>query len=140
MGGTVRSLREVKGRLPPPARGQLTTRFGERRETGGPVTGIKSQGIELKTRTNARVVAPYQGRIVYAGPFRGYRLLLIIEHDGGYHSLLAGLARIDSQLGQWVLGAEPVGTMGEQERILYLEMRQGGEPFDPLPWLASRYD
>ena len=140
MGGTVRPLREVKGQLPPPARGRLTTKFGERRATGGPVEGVKSQGVELKTRINARVVAPYQGRIVYAGPFRGYRLLLIIEHDGGYHSLLAGLARIDSRLGQWVLAGEPVGAMGEQERVLYLEMRQQGKPFDPLPWLESHYD
>ena len=140
MGGTLRSLRDAKGQLPPPVRGQLTTKFGERRETGGPVEGVKSQGIELKTRINARVVAPYQGRIVYAGPFRGYRLLLIIEHDGGYHSLLAGLARLDSRLGQWVLAGEPVGAMSEQERVLYLEMRQGGKPFDPLPWLGSRYE
>ena len=140
MGGAVRSLRELKGQLLTPVRGKLTTKFGERRETGGRVEGIKSQGIELKTRINARVIAPYQGRIVYAGPFRGYRLLLIIEHDGGYHSLLAGLARIDSQPDQWVLAGEPVGAMSAKERILYLEMRQGGTPFDPLPWLESRYD
>ena len=101
--------------------------------------GTTSKGLTIQTRQGAEIVAPYDGRVVYAGPFRGYGQILIIEHSEGYHSLLAGLSRIDAAAGQWVLAGEPVGAMGQQETgepELYLELRRNGRPINPLPWLA----
>ena len=86
------------------------------------------------------MVAPYDGQVVYAGPFRGYGQILIIEHGESYHTLLAGIERIDAVEGQWVLAGEPVGTMerqGTELPKLYLELRHAGQPINPLPWLAN---
>ncbi len=74
------------------------------------------------------------------GPFRGYGQLLIIEHGEGYHTLVAGLSRIDGEVGQWLLAGEPIGQMGDGEGgrpSLYVEFRRNGEPINPLPWLAA---
>ncbi|MCW9046109.1 MAG: peptidoglycan DD-metalloendopeptidase family protein, partial [Alphaproteobacteria bacterium] len=91
-------------------------------------------------RLGAHVVAPYDGRVVYAGPFRGYGQLLIIEHGEGYHTLLAGMERIDSVVGQWLLAGEPIGVMSKNKSkkpTLYLEMRKDGHPINPVPWLVA---
>ena len=122
-----------------PVRGQLVVAFGQR------ATGAESasKGISIATRTKAQVVAPYDGQVVYAGAFRGYGQILIIEHGGRYHTLLAGLERIDAVTGQWILAGEPIGIMGgPQERSpeLYLELRHAGQPVNPLPWLATTDD
>ena len=120
-----------------PARGRLTGLFGESSESGD---GELSQGISIETRALAQVVAPYDGRIAYAGAFRRYGQILIIEHGGRYHSLLAGLSQVYAVEGQWVLAGEPVGTMGDGDEAtptLYLELRQSGQPINPLPWLAT---
>jgi murein hydrolase activator len=77
--------------------------------------------------------------VAYAGEFRGYGLLLIIEHGDEYHSLLTGLSRLDVVPGQWVLAGEPVGVMGGSETEtpeLNVEIRRKGQPVNPLPWLA----
>jgi septal ring factor EnvC (AmiA/AmiB activator) len=119
-----------------PASGTVLAGFGDSLKTGG-----KSLGITFQTRSEARVVAPFDGQVVFKGPFRGYGAILIIEHAGGYHSLLAGLGRIDVALGQWVKEGEPVGQMGPVANggpKLYVELRRGGEPIDPTPWLGIR--
>ena len=79
---------------------------------------------------------------MFAGPFRGYGQILIIAHGDGYHSLLAGLDRVDSSVGQWLVAGEPVGTMaeGEDKPRLYLELRHDDQPINPLPWLATRVE
>ena len=103
--------------------------------------GVKRKGLTIETRAGAQVVAPYDGKIVFAGLFRGYGQLLIIEHGEGYHSLLSGMTRIDGEIGQWLLSGEPVGVMdtlsGDAPR-LYLELRRKGQPINPSPWLATR--
>jgi septal ring factor EnvC (AmiA/AmiB activator) len=89
------------------------------------------------------VVAPYDGRVRYAGTFRRYGQILIIEHGERYHTILAGLDRIDAVAGQWVLAGEPVGVMSRGESsgpVLYLELRRSGQPINPLPWLATTSD
>ncbi len=123
------------GPISMPANGQILRRYGV--NTG---FGNTSKGITLKTRRMAQVVAPYDGRVVFSGPFRGYGEILIIEHDGGYHSLLAGLDQIDGRVGQWVLAGEPVGAMGKSTDTateLYFELRRRGHSINPLPWLAG---
>ncbi|MEQ9519573.1 MAG: peptidoglycan DD-metalloendopeptidase family protein [Parvibaculum sp.] len=117
--------------------------------------GSKSQGITIETRPLASVTAPFDGRIAFAGPFRRYGQLLILEVGEGYHLLLAGMARIDGIVGQNVLAGEPVGTMGSVGTMgegarsentgsagsdrpsLYLELRRNGNPVDPEPWFVD---
>ena len=78
---------------------------------------------------------------MFAGAFRRYGELLIIAHGEGYHTLLAGFASIDGIVGQWLLAGEPVGKMGQldsqRKPELYIELRQNGEPINPIPWLAT---
>lgn len=122
-----------------PARGRMVNLFGQRGGDGD----SEAKGISIRTRNLAQVVAPYDGRVAYAGTFRRYGPILIIEHGERYHTLLAGLDRIDAVVGQWVLAGEPVGTMtqaGNGDPVLYLELRRSGQPINPLPWLATTND
>lgn len=122
-----------------PVRGRIARRFGEPAE--GNWESV--QGMTLTARPGSTVVAPYDGRIVYAGPFRSYGLILIIEHGDEYHSLVAGFDRLTAVVGQWVLAGEPVGTLSEgagSDQRLYLELRKRGEPINPLPLLATGDD
>lgn len=129
------STRKLTDRFVLPASGRVVHRFGA-------VAGdsAKAEGITIETRPAAHVVAPRRGTVVFAGPFRGYGRLLIIEHDEGYHVLLAGLDRIDAVVGNEVLAGEPVGAMtasSNRTPNLYLELRRSGQPINPLPWLAA---
>ena len=135
------SFSKAKGALPYPARGNVIRRFGSKIAVG------TAKGISIQSRTGARVIAPFDGRVIFAGNFRTYGNLLIIAHGEGYHSLLAGLGTINTTVGEWVLAGEPVGVMpvtrlasGEAtatggSRRLYLEIRKDGEPINPRPWL-----
>jgi|TARA_B100000315_G_scaffold253997_1_gene294052 septal ring factor EnvC (AmiA/AmiB activator) len=125
---------QVEGRLPLPARGRLVGHFGEKEAVG------TVKGVTIATLPFAQVVAPHDGKVVYSGPFRSYGQLLIISHGEGYHTLIAGMSRIDSVVGQWLLAGEPVGRMGRRDggkTNLYVELRRNGEPINPLPWLAA---
>ena len=133
----------TKGTLPLPAQGKRLKRFGEADGVGGTL-----RGISLQTRGEARIIAPTDGWVVYAGPFRSYGNLLIINAGGGYHILLAGMGRIDVSLGQFVLAGEPVAVMGaalqasqgnndNSRPVLYVEFRKDGRPIDPGPWWAE---
>jgi len=131
---------EAKGLLPLPAQGRRVLTFGEKTQYGS-----QSKGVVLETRHGGQVVSPCDGWIVYAGDFRSYGQLLIINAGGGYHILLAGLSQIDVQLGQFVLAGEPVGVMSsavksaqgkapENAPVLYIEFRKDQRPIDPDPW------
>jgi len=133
---------DARGKLPLPAQGRRALTFGERTQFGG-----QSKGIVVETRASAQVTSPCDGWVVYAGEFRSYGQLLIINAGDGYHMLLAGLSQIDVQPGQFVLTAEPVGTMSGGQKnsssapvsgpVLYVELRKDGRPIDPDPWWAS---
>lgn len=130
----------AKGRLPLPAAGTIETHFGEPIKFGG-----RSKGIKIKTRHGAQITSPADGWVVYAGKFRTYGQIVIIKAGQGYHVLLAGLSRIDVQSGQFVLAAEPVGTMksapgartGSNSPRLYVEFRKDGRPINPRPWWSA---
>jgi septal ring factor EnvC (AmiA/AmiB activator) len=127
---------EARGQMPMPAVGKITGQYGEPTSSG-----ISRRGIDIETRPGAQVIAPNDGKVVFAGPFRAYGLLLIIEHSEGYHTLLAGLSRIDTSVGQRLLSGEPVGIMdpaADAAPSLYVELRRNGQPINPLPWLAAR--
>ncbi|MBT3906232.1 MAG: peptidoglycan DD-metalloendopeptidase family protein [Rhodospirillaceae bacterium] len=136
-GGTPeKPFSQARGRLPLPAVGRLVGLYGQAKKSG-----LTRKGITIRTRPGAQVVAPYGGTVVFSGPFRRYGQLLIIEHSEGYHSLLAGMVRIDSKTGNKVFAGEPVGSMGganDGVPSLYLELRRNGQPINPLPWLAAR--
>ena len=138
-----------RGMITPPAVGDLIQRYGQ--ETG---FGTTSKGIVVETRAQSTVLAPFDGKAVFAGPFRDLGQVLIIEHDGGYHTVLAGFGRIDVGIGNWVLAGEPIGTMprtnqsaasiaghaatgsGTRPR-LYMELRRDGQPINPLRWITA---
>lgn len=136
---TPRQLRKIgsaRGKLNLPAVGRLVGRYGEK--TDG---GLARKGVTIATQKRAQIVATFDGTVAYAGKFRGYGLLLIIEHSEGYHSLLAGMSRIDVTQGQQVIAGEPVGVIDKGdngEPILYVELRRNGQPINPVPWLAAR--
>src|SRR5690606_23504711 len=96
--------------------------------------GAKSEGIRIEARNGALVVAPLGGIVRYSGDFRNYGKMVIIEHKNGYHSLVAGLARIDTVEGQSLEAGEPLGvlaTQNGQKPVLYYELRLNGQSVDP---------
>jgi len=134
--GKIRSFSAFRGKLTLPATGTVMPRFGSEEKLGE-----FSKGMMIAARPGAQAVAPFDGQIVFAGPFRGYGRILIIEHRDGYHSLIVGLARIDASVKQWVLAGEPIGIVGEHESQgaqLYVEIRHNGRPIDPAHWFLPR--
>ncbi len=139
---------DTRGLLPRPVNGVEVKSFGDDDGLGG-----TTAGVSIATRAGAGVSAPSDGWVVYAGPFRSYGQLLIINAGGGYHVLLAGMERINVELGQFVLAGEPVGVMGTrqlasmgaegigaQQPLLYVEFRKDGTSIDPAPWWARSSD
>ena len=129
----------AKGKLAAPAQGRRVVSFGERTQRG------KFEGIAIETRHGAQVISPSDGRVVYAGEFRSYGQVLIINPGAGYHILLANLSQLDVTTGQFLVAGEPVGTMapapkGVQGRtqdtapVLYVEFRKDQRAIDPDPW------
>ena len=97
-------------------------------------TGVRARGLTFATRPRAQVVAPTAGRIAYAGPFRGYGLIVVVDHGGGWTSLLTGLAALDVRVGDSVDRGTPLGRAGDARGAtrptVTVELRRGGEPVD----------
>jgi septal ring factor EnvC (AmiA/AmiB activator) len=125
----------AKGRLPLPAEGRIAGRFGERRGNND-----RLKGLEIATLKGALVTAPYEGEVLYTGKFLDYGNMVILRHSRDYHTLVAGLHRIDVSVGQFLLDGAPIGAMGEsgEVRTLYLELRKSSQAIDPLPWFVTR--
>ena len=124
----------AKGRIPYPVKGNIIKKFGDMTDAGS-----ASKGIIIRTRANAQVISPYDGTVLFAGPFRGYGQLVIIEHGDGYHTLLAGLGRLDTSVGQSLLAGEPVGIMVAQTQpTLYIELRKNGQPINPAGFMNRK--
>jgi septal ring factor EnvC (AmiA/AmiB activator) len=125
----------AQGRISFPAVGQITTRFGANLEEGG-----RSEGITIRTRHAAQVLSPYDGQIEFAGPFRSYGRVLIVNVGSGYHIVLAGLSSTFAEVGQEVLAGEPIGEMASDKRLvpdLYMEIRKSSTPVNPTLWLKD---
>ena len=117
-----------------PVAGDIRIAFGQKDGLGA-----TSRGLTLATRPGAAVISPASGVVRFAGPFRSYREILILEHPDGYHSLIAGMARIDVAVGDTVGAGEPVGSMDDRSDArpeLYYELRRNGEPVDPADVLS----
>ncbi|TPL48662.1 murein hydrolase activator EnvC [Mesorhizobium sp. B2-4-2] len=137
----------LQGQIALPVIGRIKRRFGA--EDGN---GAVMLGDMVATQSGAIVTAPADGNVLYAGPFRSYGQLLILNAGDGYHVVLAGMSRISVATGQSVLAGEPVGAMGEARVAstsaskngnatpeLYVEFRKDGKPVDPTPWWADRF-
>jgi septal ring factor EnvC (AmiA/AmiB activator) len=134
----------AKGLLPLPVTGARIKEFGAPDGLGG-----TERGLSIATRAGGQITAPCDGWVVYAGNFRNYGQLLILNAGGGYHVLLAGMERISVDLGQFVVTGEPVAVMGGgaqsaavkagriSQPVLYVEFRKDGVPVDPGPWWAT---
>jgi septal ring factor EnvC (AmiA/AmiB activator) len=133
----------AKGLLPLPASGAKIKDFGAPDGRGG-----SEKGLSIAARPGGQITTPCDGWVVYAGVFRNYGQLLILNAGGGYHVLLAGMERISVDLGQFVVTGEPVAVMGDgaqsaaalgasSQPVLYVEFRKDGVPVDPGPWWAA---
>jgi septal ring factor EnvC (AmiA/AmiB activator) len=138
------SFADMRGHMHLPVNGVRIREFG-----GSDGLGGTQKGLSIATRPGGEITAPCDGWVVYAGPFRSYGQLLILNAGGGYHVLLAGMERISVDLGQFVLTGEPVAVMsggsqasptgvaGPKQPVLYVEFRKDGAPIDPSPWWAT---
>ncbi|MFE0017018.1 murein hydrolase activator EnvC family protein [Mesorhizobium sp. NPDC059054] len=137
----------MQGQVSLPVTGKIRRRFGADDGTGGAMLGDM-----VATQSGAIVTAPADGSVLYAGPFRSYGQLLILNAGDGYHVVLAGMSKLNVAAGQAVLAGEPIGTMGEARVAstsatqngnttleLYIEFRKDGKPVDPNPWWAERF-
>jgi len=135
---------DMRGHMHLPVNGVRIREFG-----GSDGLGGIQKGLSIAARPRGEITAPCDGWVVYAGPFRSYGQLLILNAGGGYHVLLAGMERISVDLGQFVLTGEPVAVMGDgsqasptgatgpKQPVLYVEFRKDGAPIDPSPWWAT---
>jgi len=125
-----------KGSLLPPVVGTIAAQTRE---------SSRNPGLTYATRDNAQVIAPSDGRVLFAGPYHKSGQVLILEITTGYDLVLAGLGRVTVRPNDEVLAGEPVGNMpaeggsaskGSQAERLYFELRQNGHGMDPRPWLS----
>lgn len=139
------SFDATRGLLPLPVSGTLLRGFGD--DDG---LGSTEKGMLLETRAAAPVAAPADGWIAYAGPYRSFGQLVILNAGTGYYIVLAGMDRINVDLGQFVLAGEPIAVMGDGstktaaavalgavQPVLYVEFRKDGATIDPGPWWAK---
>lgn len=113
-----------------PVQGRILLGFGAKRDSGIPATGLT-----LAPASGAQVVAPGSGRIAFAGPYRGFARIVIIEHDGGWTSLVTGLERVDVAVGDQVISGSPLGQARGGNQPLSIELRQRGKPVNPLQYV-----
>jgi len=119
-----------------PAEGRIARAYGARSGEGP-----AAQGAVVRTRAGAQVISPAAGEVTYAGPFRSYGHVLILNLDGGYALVLTGLDTVNARVGDTVRAGQPVGEMAESDTPapeLYVEVRRDGRAVDPGRWLSGR--
>lgn len=131
-----------RGQMVAPVAGSVVRAWGEPTDAG-PATGVS-----YRPAPQARVVSPCTGRVRFAGPFRSYGAVLIVDCGGGFAIVLAGLERLDSAAGAAVLAGEPVGTMPAWDATaparagarpaLYVELRRDGTAVNPAPYMHGK--
>jgi septal ring factor EnvC (AmiA/AmiB activator) len=114
-----------------PLAGRVVVGFGTER-LGQP----RSRGITLLARPAAQAIAPAAGRVVFAGVYRGYGQIVIIEHGGGWTSLVTGLSSLGVEVGDRLVNGSPLGITGPGQPLVTLELRKDGKPVNPLDQLG----
>ncbi len=97
--------------------------------------GASSKGLTIEGRAGGLIIAPMNGKIQFTGAFKRYGNIVVIEHANGYHSLIAGLDKISSAIGDHIKSGEPIGVLPNTSLIprptLYYELRKNGKPINP---------
>lgn len=139
-------FQELHEKLDYPVAGDVLRRFGD-----ADGTGHESQGVILAANPGALVTAPADGWIVFAGTFRSYGRMIILNAGDGFHLVLSGMDRVNVREGQFVVAGEPLAVMGEKrvasvnaltletdKPTLYIEFRKNGKPVDSRPWWSAK--
>jgi septal ring factor EnvC (AmiA/AmiB activator) len=113
-----------------PVQGRTLVGFGAKR-----ASGLASTGLTLAPAKQAQVVAPARGRVAFAGAYRGFGRIVIIEHPGGWTSLVTGMERVDVAVGDTVIPGSPLGRASGGETPVTIELRRDGQPVNPLQHL-----
>ena len=94
-------------------------------------SGIRARGLTISTQPGAQVIAPAQGRIAFAGPYKGFGQIVIIDHGAGWVSLITDLERLSATVGQPVQQGEPLGVAPSTAHPgVTVELRRQGRPVD----------
>lgn len=120
-----------------PVAGVIMTGFGQK-----DLIGAVSEGITIEAQQGGLVLTPIGGIVRYAGSFKNYGKMIILQHKDGYHSLIAGLDRIDAAVGQSLEAGEPLGKLPSfssrgGKPALYYELRHKGRPVNPSEKFAD---
>ena len=115
-----------------PVVGRVRTGLGEVSDAG-----IRARGLTLATAAGAQVVAPADGRIAYAGLFRGYGRIAIVDHGGGWTTLMTGMTTVAVTVGDMVDAGSPIGTAPSGRVGITVELRHDGRPVDITPLLGG---
>lgn len=132
-----RPFARLKGQLPLPVRGRVATRFGSARGAGMP----PAHGLTIAVPEGSAVRAVARGRVAFAEWLRGFGLLVIIDHGGGYMSLYGHNQSLYKEAGETVAGGETIATAGssggQTQNGVYFEIRRQGQPVDPMAWCRA---
>jgi len=120
------------GALILPTQGKIVQHFGDTT-----VSGAHLKGMTIGGRINSPVVAPFDGTVLFSGPFKSYGQMLIVDNGDDYMTLVAGLGEMTTSVGQVLVAGEPVGRMGPKGGNLYVEIRKNGQAIEPEPWFAG---
>jgi murein hydrolase activator len=99
--------------------------------------GVRSRGLTFSTRAQAQVIAPAAGRIAFAGPYRGFGQIIIIDHGRRWTTLITSLATLDVRVGDNVVQGSPVGRAARERPTITVELRRGTVPIDITPFVAG---
>jgi septal ring factor EnvC (AmiA/AmiB activator) len=111
-----------------PVIGRLVAGLGEVSDSG-----VRAKGVTLQTSRGAQVVSPADGRVAFAGPFRGYAAIVIIDHDKGWTTLITGMRSLNVRPGESVAQGSPIGIADGASPKVTVELRHAGQPVDILP-------
>lgn len=124
----------LRGTLPAPVSGKRLAAFGSTDDGGG-----RSSGMRLAAAPGTSVRAVAYGRVVFADWFKGYGLMVIVDHGDDYLSLYGYNEAVQAEVGDWVSGGDVIATSGasggQRGDSIYFELRHNGQPIDPSSWL-----
>lgn len=133
-----RPFPQMRGKLPWPIQGRVLSAYGSKQFKNR----LTSHGMLIQAKEGAEVRSVHGGRVVFADWLRGFGFMLIIDHGDGFMSLYGYNQTLNKEPGDWVQGGEVIAragsTGGQASNGLYFEIRSGGQPLDPIGWIARR--
>ena len=139
-GSAVNGFELQKGLLEFPVNGDVVGFFGKEIDKDSK-TPVYRKGIEILAGMGSTIRAVYGGRVIFADQFKGYGLMMIIDHGGGFYTLYAHASRLTKKMNDEINKGDIIAEIGESgptgEPVLYFEVRRGGKPENPMSWLKS---